>query len=446
MIIRSKSYAIGRRLAWSFALLALVGLGLVGVGVYWMMSTSLEEKDRAEMQSKALLIQHVIEANPEDIGYESLRHRLDDVLIGHDDLQLTLFDGNGKVLYRSHNVRSPNARLIDQRLPIRRATDRSQSVDAVLAMDLDANRRVLTGLAVALTLATLLGATGIALAGSYLVRWGLKPLRQLASQTANLQPGQLDQRLVLAGEADELQPWIQQVNGLLDRLQAAYRQLEGFNADVAHELRTPLATLISRSEVDLSLPRTAEELRETIAHNLEDLGRLSTIVNDMLFLSRADLGATARLDPPASMSSQAAEVVEFHEAAIEEAEVKVHVSGDATFPFDRSLIRRSLSNLLSNATRYAKTGSAIEINISTDGPDAVRIGVVNEGPTIETEQLPRLFDRFYRVEAARDRVGDRYGLGLAIVAAIARMHGGSTFAQSSFGKTTVGLVLPRRGA
>ena len=148
---------------------------------------------------------------------------------------------------------------------------------------------------VAVTLAVTLAAGAIVAVGSgWHVRRALQPVKQLAAQTRAISPQHLDQRLVLADAAEELRPWIDQLNALMARLEQSYAQLEGFNADVAHELRTPLANLIGQTEVALSRERSGDSLRETLISNLEEMQRLSSMVNDMLFLSNADRGTVAR--------------------------------------------------------------------------------------------------------------------------------------------------------
>ena len=234
---------------------------------------------------------------------------------------------------------------------------------------------------------------------------------------------------------------VAQFNALLVRLNRAYQQLEGFNADVAHELRTPLATLIGETELALSRERTIAELRDVLGSNLEDLHRLAGLINDMLFLSRADRGECARRSPVDSLAKLVTEVIEFHEASMHEAGVSTRVRGDDTGVFDAALIQRALSNLVANATRFAERGSVIEIEIEAVSSGGVRLSVSNFGPVIPAEHLPRLFDRFYRVDRAREHGDNNYGLGLAIVAAIARMHGGTGFVRSAAGTTTVGFSV-----
>ena len=135
-------------------------------------------------------------------------------------------------------------------------------------------------------------------------------------------------------------------------------------------------------------------------------------------------------------------MIEFHEASPLEAGVSARVRGDSMKAFDAALIQRALSNLLACATRFAERGSVIEINIEAVSSGGIRLSVHNVGPVIPTEHLPCLLDRFYRADQARENGDTDHGLGLAIVAAIARMRGGNCFVQSSGGRTTVGVCLP----
>jgi two-component system heavy metal sensor histidine kinase CusS len=278
-----------------------------------------------------------------------------------------------------------------------------------------------------LVLVTLLAGGVVALGTGWHVRRSLRPLRELAAQTVDISPQQLQRRLSLADPAEELKPWVEQFNALMGRLEQAYTQLEGFNADVAHELRTPLATLIGETEVALSRERSTESLRETLVSNLEEMQRLSAMVNDMLFLSNADRGAVARRGAPVSLAGLARQVCDFHEATLEEAGLHLRVEGDVMAAVDEPLFKRAVSNLLGNATRFA---------------EQVEVVVQNEGQPIAPQQLPRLFDRFFRGDESRCCPNEvHHGLGLAIVAAIARMHAGRTLAESEGGVTRVGFTL-----
>jgi two-component system heavy metal sensor histidine kinase CusS len=250
----------------------------------------------------------------------------------------------------------------------------------------------------------------------------------------------LHQRLDGQGQPLELQPLIDQFNALLTRIENAYLQMEGFNADVAHELYTPLATLIVSNE--LALTQIGESnVRDVLESNLEELHRLTGIVKDMLFLSQADRGVGARRSHVESLATVANEVLEYHEAALAEAGLDAVVIGEAQGDFDVPLLRRAISNLLGNATRYAKLGSCVQLVITPMSGDQVHFCVINQGDTISAEVLPHLFDRFFRGDPARTHGQVNHGLGLAIVGAIARMHKGSPTVSSKDGVTSVGLKI-----
>jgi two-component system, OmpR family, heavy metal sensor histidine kinase CusS len=196
-------------------------------------------------------------------------------------------------------------------------------------------------------------------------------------------------------------------------------------------------------EVSLSRQRPAGELRETMALSLEELQKLSSLIDDMLFLSHADRGARARRGAPRSLRALAEQVLEYHEITFEDAGVAAAVAGDAQAAVDDALIRRALSNLLANAARYADKGSTVQVRIEEPraGQDSARIVVENRGAPIDAQLLPRLFDRFFRADRARTECQQHHGLGLAIVAAVARMHGGRTLAESDDGVTRIGFEL-----
>jgi two-component system, OmpR family, heavy metal sensor histidine kinase CusS len=315
-----------------------------------------------------------------------------------------------------------------------------------VAFDFCDDARLMGILAGVLLLCVITGAASVGWATFWRVKRELQPLKALAQQTRAIAPDNLGTRLKLDQPVEEVQPWIDQFNYLMGRLERAYMQLEGFNADVAHELRTPLANLVGQTELALSRERSTESMRDTMLSNLEELQRMSALVNDMLFLSQADRGATARRGEPVQLSALVRQVLEFHEAPLEEAGLQVRIEGDATLPVDEALVKRAMSNLLGNATRFAQHGSTVVVRIAPEVVDAkqqVQVVVQNDGPAIEPEHLPRLFDRFFRGDESRccPNEEQHHGLGLAIVAAIARMHAGQPMAVSARGITSVGFTL-----
>lgn len=433
--------SLGRWLTGWLAVLTLVGLGAVCVAVYVATGMSFAAKQHKELDHRQELVRHLLGEIETVDDLKSFRHKLDDFFVGHSELGLRLTENGETLIYAT----PPATEQRQQRRAVFRVASPWSSADtlqAELTLDTSPDAELMRRLAWTLVASALTGVVALSAGGTWLVRRALLPVHDLVRQAAALNPENVGQPLNGAGQAQELQPLIAQFNTLLLRLEHAYRQLEGFNADVAHELRTPLATLIGETELALNRQRDIAELRDVLGSNLEDLHRLRGVVNDMLFLSKADRGARARLRPLRSLGRLAGEVAEFHDAALHEAGLSVRVRGDVAGDFDVPLLQRALSNLLSNATRFAERGSTVEIGIDAVPPGSVSIAVSNRGPTIPAEHLPRLFDRFYRADRARERGDSSHGLGLAIVGAIARMHGGATFARSASGTTTVGFSLP----
>lgn len=440
--------SISRHLSACLVLLTLLGLGLVSIVIYSATAMRVHAAQQEALDSKRKLLGEFVRLACLK-GEGELRHKLTLFEPVRSGTRLELTRGDGSLLYRDETmaatVNAAHLRSASFQVPAPEIA--GGSVNGVLAMDVGHDEHMLAGLAVTLLITTLVGAALTGVAMHWLVRRDLRPLALLAAQTRRISPQRLDQRLQLDRPAEELQPLIEQFNGLMGRLERAYTQLEGFNADVAHELRTPLATLIGETEVALSRERSADSLRDTLVSNLEEMQRLSALVNDMLFLSHADRGAVARRGQPVSLATLAQQVVEFHEAPLEDAGLALRVEGDATVPVDEPLFKRALSNLLGNATRFAERGSTVLVRIALEPlPGEVQVLVQNQGQPIAAQQLPRLFDRFFRGDESRCCPNEQHhGLGLAIVAAIARMHAGRTLAEHEAGVTRVGFTLAHTG-
>jgi two-component system heavy metal sensor histidine kinase CusS len=442
--------SLGRRLSRWLALQGLIAALAVSGTVYVVNLWVLQRRQHEELALKSAVVRHALAETAGSSTTEELQHKLKDFLAGHEDMMLSITFSDGAVLFDAPQrgtggEAASTGRFMEVSWEDTWPAGAGGRVRVVLGLDVSRDKDLLQRLGWMLLAASLLGAGIVSVTGFLLVRRGLLPVQGLAAQVDAVALGRAGLRLDGAGQPLELRPLIDHFNALLARVERAYSQLEGFNADVAHELRTPLTTLIGSSELALQRQRPAAELQDVIEGNLEDLRRLAIIVNDMLFLSQADRGASARRSPVTSLATELGEIVEYHEAALHDRGLSAVCDGDATGAFDLSLLRRALSNLLSNATRYAAPGSTIRVRIESDGGRS-RIWVENKGSPIEQEHLPRLFDRFYRAERSRRQVGaSNHGLGLAIVAAIARMHQGEPFARVADGITAIGIDIPSYG-
>ncbi len=430
--------SIQSRLSRWVAVLSLFGLSIVCIAVYSVTAWSFGLKQEQEFSRHRDLVLHLLEEPGVLESNRMLAHKLDDFFRSHDDVAVELRRGR-QVLYSSAKSMPYGGDWAVQE-HVLHSQGPAEPIVARFAIEVRQDRVLLRRLGWTLFLAATLGSMVVAATGAFLVRRGLRSLRQLASETARTGPGHTGKRINAQLYDSELQPWIEQFNQLLDRVEDSHEQLVFFNADVAHEMRTPLANLISETEVVLAKPRQADELRDALSSSLEEARRLSAIVTDMLFLSQADRGALALRSDTVDLATQARMVLDYHEDSLDAAGLGARVEGSAMARIDAPLVRRAISNLVTNAVRFARAGTDIEIRIEPD-TDVIRVSVANQGATIAAPDLPRLFERFFRSDRSRVDSQEHHGLGLAIVSAVARMHHGSTMARSAAGRTVIGFSI-----
>jgi two-component system heavy metal sensor histidine kinase CusS len=269
---------------------------------------------------------------------------------------------------------------------------------------------------------------------------GLRPLREMTQSVARIGPTHLKERVTPAEWPRELKPLAIAFDDMLKRLDDSFTRLSQFSADLAHELRTPIANMIGEAQVALTRDRTAAEYRETIESAVGESERLSRIVDNLLFVARVD----AASEPIARKRFEARAAVEkiaaFYQTVAEDHHVRITCGGEGHIYADPDLFERALGNLLDNALRFTPENGSIQIALSEhDG--RFEVAVSDNGRGIDPEHLPRVFDRFYRAESSRG--SDGAGLGLALVKSIVDLHGGSAIIESEVGRgTTVKLIFP----
>lgn len=435
----TSSVSLGRRLGNGLALQSFAVLAIVCLAVYGWTYLGYRSQRSDSLERQKIQLEHLFSEAREDRSEQLLRHKLDDMLVGNNQLAIEILkEDKTPYFQRRMAILDASGEMLQFSLPSPGQDD--VLWDIRLSLDTKSEVLVLKKLAVSLMAAAMVGALLISVGGFILVRRGLRPLRNLIDQTRSFSMEIRDQRLDGSGQPAEVAPLVAHFNESLDRLHRAYDQLESFNADVAHELATPLTTLIGSTEIVLRKQRTTNELRQVLESNLEEFQRLTRIVQDMLFLARADHGASARRKPQQNLTALMHRVSAFHEAEIEDRQVSVAVRGGAPIAMDTALVERALSNLLSNAVRYATPKTEIQMVAEISNSEAT-VQVENFGVPIPPERQSQIFDRFYRSDASRSDAHLHHGLGLSIVAAIARMHGGRTFVQSTSQKTVIGFTL-----
>jgi two-component system heavy metal sensor histidine kinase CusS len=288
-----------------------------------------------------------------------------------------------------------------------------------------------------------IAAITLALVGYLLVHRGLRPLRRLARHAHGVGVGNLDQRLESHGAPKELSPMIDAFNTMLERLAKGFVQLGQVSTDMAHELRTPINNLLGETQVALQQNRSVDSYQQLLASNVEELERLARMLDNMLFLARSDATSALRQRQELHAWDEVERIADYFEGLAGDVDMRIHAEGKGVIWAEPMLLRRALANLCANAIKYGAPGSELVIRAVPDTL-GIYLTVSNQGETIAGEHLPRLFERFYRVDEARERSAQSNGLGLSIVATIMQLHNGRYSVRSQAGVTCFELFFPRR--
>jgi two-component system heavy metal sensor histidine kinase CusS len=451
------SNSIALRLSGMFTLVALLVFLLIGGALYQQVDKGLGLLPEAELDARYSVLESALNRFGTPEHWVKINAKLK--LLGEEDKRIRFWVVSGNPGYEygepdalirafaqgplgMHDLQLPEhpypLKVLLTELP---AKDQRPPLRFMIGIDTETFHETQHNLLIALISLAVIGVLMASALGYWVARIGLKPLIKLSHEAQRLAPPLRAGRLRLSPLPPELAQFVDSFNSTLERVEQAYSRLESFNADVAHELRSPLTNLIGQTQVALTRGRSAEHYFEVLQSNLEELERLRSIINDMLFLASADQGSKATKLTSTSLADEVATTLEYLDFILEDAQVQVQVSGDAQVQIEIAHLRRALINLLSNAVQHTEPGQVIEVQIDVE-EHQVSIGVANPGAPIASEHLPRLFERFYRVDASRSNSGNNHGLGLAIVKAIALMHGGDVFVRSDRGMNTFGIHLP----
>lgn len=313
-----------------------------------------------------------------------------------------------------------------------------------LAIDVTRDSALQTDLQRVLAISFLLLVPLLTLAGRWVAAQGLAPLTRITGAARSITPVDLSARLPLIPPwPEELHDLVQVFNGMLARIEEAFARLSRFSVDLAHELRTPLGNLSGELEVCLMRPRDAGDYRAALESGLDECRRLNVLIENLLFMARAEHAAQAlrceRFDAAQACSWVVAQLAPSANAR----GIRIQLAGEATMLADPLLLRQALANLLSNAIRHSHDGGEIRI-ILQEVADGIDIRVQDDGEGIEEPHVAHLFDRFYQADASRRRgVGQGTGLGLSIVKTIVDLHRGTARIESVRGRgTTVIMHFP----
>jgi heavy metal sensor kinase len=280
----------------------------------------------------------------------------------------------------------------------------------------------------------------------WLARKALAPVDRLRRSTESITADRLDQRLPIPNPHDELGLLAQTINAMIGRLERSFGEIRRFTADASHELRTPLTALRTEVEVALGKPPSVADHQQVLGNVLEELVRMSRLTDQLLSLSRRDAGVEQLSLVALDLLAVVSEVVDAMRPLAEAKGVLLHLDaqGPVGMTGDEGRLRQVFINLLDNAIKYTPEGGRVGVRVGRKGGMAV-VTVEDTGIGIPAEHLPRVFERFYRVDRARTRMEGGTGLGLSIARSIVAAHGGMIDMTSAAGQGTVCIVtLPQQ--
>jgi len=293
------------------------------------------------------------------------------------------------------------------------------------------------------------------LVGYQIARHGIRPVEEMATTARHISSKNLKERILPEGYPFELASLASTFNQMLDRLEESFERISRFSADIAHDLRTPVNNIRGEAEVALARARSAGEYRDVVESCLEEAVRLSDLIGDLLFLARAESPLTHLRRERVDVGELLGGVREYYEASAADGGVSLTITianEPVIAELDRTLLQRAVGNLVSNALAHTPPGGAVVLGTSVDFSktdfsntdfSTIRIEVSDTGVGIPAEALPRVFDRFFRVDSSRSQGSGGTGLGLAIVQSIALLHGGNVEISSQPGQgTRVTLHMP----
>lgn len=454
------------RLTFFFALMSaamLLGLGLL---ISNLVDRHFEELDFETLIGKLELAQKTLADVQSQSNLQSLSAQMNAALVGHPGLALAVRWPDKGTVVSSTGDGFPRKLLEESPVQLTERPLRFMSKDGKpylrmavsaplgyagappaivdVALDISHHQHFTSTFQNTLWAIVVLAAIVSGFLGRIAVRKGLAPLMDIKHAAQAITANRLNQRLSVETVPAELEEMVQALNTMLERLEESFQRLSDFSSDLAHELRTPVSNMLTHTQVTLAKARTAEEYREVLYSNTEEFSRLSRMISDMLFLAKADHGLVAPFGETVDLAEEVRDLFSFFEALAEGKNVSLSLTGDGAVNGDRMLLRRAISNVLSNAIRHTPESGRVRVEIGIVDNGEVSVRIENTGEPIAAEHIPRLFDRFYRVDASRHGSSEGAGLGLAITKSIMALHGGTIRVESGGGLTCFELRLPSK--
>ncbi|KQR78610.1 histidine kinase [Burkholderia sp. Leaf177] len=470
MLSRTRSRSLTATLALVFAATTLAVFALVGSYVYLALAHQVRTQDDLDIVLATRHTRRLVEELADIRDLRQHDERIESQVLGNEALALEVLDASGHLLLEHNRLEradrlswpsevvaasqqiTPSAiveRSASDETPFRRLAATAHLADGsvvkiIVTRNMHDRWLLLDQYRDRLHLAGAVGVLVAFLMSYLLVRRALGPLRAIARSAESFTVDNLASRIKVGNVPQELQTLIDSLNAMFAGFEQGFNRLSGFTADLAHDMRTPLANLRGATEVALARPRSGEEYQAVLASNLEECDRLSRMIENVLFLARAEHPNFAKHTLEFNVKDELLRIAEYFEGIADDAGVQLDVTGGGRLSADVELFRRAVSNLLANAVRYTPRGGTITLDARiVEG--MMRLSVINQGTPLDPALIERVFDRFYRADPSRassQSTRGSTGLGLAIVRTIMDLHGGRAHAESDPGVTRFVLTFP----
>lgn len=455
---------------WVIAILTSTA-SLAGTGLYLYLSRQLTRDLDVALKARADWIEGLARESAQTRAFASFQEEMEEHTdLGREGRVVQILGESGETLFRSGNMAGQALPVSPARLsrlgpcqwetetvdgpggvPIRLVTQNGKERKGggvgffvQVGMPLDPVQASLSRLRWILFGAIPSGAFLFGLCAWLLVDRALTPIDDIIRAAVQIRPDDMGKRLTVAKTGDEIERLSSALNEMLQRLEANFQQMRQFVADAAHEIRTPLGVLLGETDIALKTASSQGICRHVLESNREEILRLSGLVERLLFLSHADAGQWRWEMRPIGLKLLVAELAEKARllAGARGLHVVLEVKGEIVVEGDAARLRQLLLNLVDNAVKYSGPAGRVLLSLQRESGHA-RIDVEDSGDGIPAEHLQRIFERFYRVDKARERGRGGYGLGLAIARTIALGHGGKLEVHSQVGRgTRFTLLLP----
>jgi heavy metal sensor kinase len=432
------------RLTLWYSLAITVTMFAIGLVSLWMVHRAIDNLEKIELQERVRSVRRFIESRPADETRAKLHEAITAAYnVSHGSKWLQVIDEQGNWIYRSPHVAAVYPELaLPQQAPESgyyfAYNAESSSVRALIApiavrgvrytvqtgLTLNKTLAILSDLRIHLFLLIAVGLLVSSIAGHFMSRKALRPVAALAAEARRINDRHLDIRLPVPGARDEISDLSETLNQMLERIDRAFASVRTFTGNASHELRTPISLLRTEIEVALIRPREAAEYRAILERLHGETVRMTSLVENLLSLARADGGAESIARAPIYVEDLFLQVAASWKSAMETARLDFRVEMPAkglALLGDRQLIARLLSILLENASRYTPAGGSVKL-YATVSRTHVMIAVEDTGIGIAPEHRERIFERFYRITPAGEPAPAGFGLGLSLAKWIAGRH------------------------